>query len=274
VKEAQVGAGAADRAGVVSKSLVGTLVAGVAGLVFVLVVADPAAAATPRAFVVAAHRGGMGLWPQNSAVAFDGAVRAGYDMIETDVRSTSDGVLVLWHNENLTPGCRGRYSRQPLAALTWAQVSAVSCGGQPIARFDALVARLTEADAHRVRLFAETKQRGLTARVLDAGRPLGLRLNLQSFDAADLSRRVPSCLIGGDPGVYERAFASRAATCVGVTADLATPDLVAAAHRAHRVVYVWTVDDPAAMRSLACRWNGVDGIITNRPDLATALSCD
>ena len=38
------------------------------------------------------------------------------------------------------------------------------------------------------------------------------------------------------------------------------------AHRAGQEVYPWTVDDPAWMFTLMSR--GVDGLITNRPDLA------
>jgi glycerophosphoryl diester phosphodiesterase len=41
---------------------------------------------------------------------------------------------------------------------------------------------------------------------------------------------------------------------------------VEAAHALGRQVVVWTVDEPTAMTAVAGM--GVDGIITNRPDLA------
>jgi glycerophosphoryl diester phosphodiesterase len=50
--------------------------------------------------------------------------------------------------------------------------------------------------------------------------------------------------------------------------DAVTADLVASAHRAGLGVTAWTVDDPERIRQLA-RY-GVDGIITNVPDLARA----
>jgi glycerophosphoryl diester phosphodiesterase len=47
---------------------------------------------------------------------------------------------------------------------------------------------------------------------------------------------------------------------------MATHLFVRHAHRAGQEVYPWTVDDPAWMFTLMSR--GVDGLITNRPDLA------
>jgi len=47
-----------------------------------------------------------------------------------------------------------------------------------------------------------------------------------------------------------------------------TPDLIAEAHELGLRVLAWTVNDPAAMRAL-CDW-GVDGLITDRPDLRPA----
>ena len=44
---------------------------------------------------------------------------------------------------------------------------------------------------------------------------------------------------------------------------------VAAAHRAGCEVHAWTVDDPETMQDLLVK--GVDGIITNRVDLLSAL---
>ena len=53
---------------------------------------------------------------------------------------------------------------------------------------------------------------------------------------------------------------------LAVEARLATRSFVRQAHRAGQDVYVWTVNDPAWM--LAAMSNGVDGLITDVPDLA------
>src|ERR1044071_157770 len=51
--------------------------------------------------LVIAHRGGAGLWPENTLYAFARAAAMGVDVIETDVRATSDGELAVFHDENV-----------------------------------------------------------------------------------------------------------------------------------------------------------------------------
>ncbi|MGX5218225.1 glycerophosphodiester phosphodiesterase [Pseudomonas segetis] len=51
--------------------------------------------------LVIAHRGGRGLWPENSLFAFQRASALGVDMLEMDVRLTSDGQVVVIHDESV-----------------------------------------------------------------------------------------------------------------------------------------------------------------------------
>jgi glycerophosphoryl diester phosphodiesterase len=48
--------------------------------------------------LVIAHRGGSNLWPENTLYAFENAVELGVDVLEMDVRSTKDGVIVVIHD--------------------------------------------------------------------------------------------------------------------------------------------------------------------------------
>lgn len=50
-----------------------------------------------------AHRGGAGLWPENTMAAFRHAVSIGVDGIELDLHLTLDGTLVVHHDERLKP---------------------------------------------------------------------------------------------------------------------------------------------------------------------------
>jgi glycerophosphoryl diester phosphodiesterase len=51
--------------------------------------------------MVIAHRGGRGLWPENTLYAFEQAAELGADVLEMDIHSTSDGVLVTMHDDTV-----------------------------------------------------------------------------------------------------------------------------------------------------------------------------
>ena len=50
--------------------------------------------------ILAAHRGDRFNYPENTMPAFESAVSLGVDMIETDVRMSKDGELVLMHDRS------------------------------------------------------------------------------------------------------------------------------------------------------------------------------
>ena len=57
---------------------------------------------------VAAHRGDSYNYPENTMLAFEKAIEAGADMLETDVRMSADGVLVLMHDPKVDRTTDGR----------------------------------------------------------------------------------------------------------------------------------------------------------------------
>lgn len=69
--------------------------------------------------LLAAHRGDQKNCPENTMPAFEAAIRAGVDMIETDVHMTRDGELVLIHDANTlrTTGIDGIVTEMTLAEL-------------------------------------------------------------------------------------------------------------------------------------------------------------
>ncbi len=54
-------------------------------------------------FSVIGHRGGAGLFPENTLAAFAGAFALGVDAIEMDARLTADGEVVIYHDAKLKP---------------------------------------------------------------------------------------------------------------------------------------------------------------------------
>ena len=55
------------------------------------------------AFDMQTHRGGRGLWPENTLVAFENAIRMGTTTIELDIAITADGIPVISHDPALNP---------------------------------------------------------------------------------------------------------------------------------------------------------------------------
>ena len=232
-----------------------------------------------------AHRGSRTMWPENTMMAFQGAVDLGYRYLETDLHVSRDQRVVLFHDdslERLTNG-KGRFwdhDWETLRALDAAHQFDKS-GGYP-QRGQGVVMPLLE-DALRAfpdALFnLDLKQPRIEAVVADEIARLGAedRVLIGSFYDARIRRfrEITEGRIATSAGPREisravsASYARRAAAgpsdVLQVPERLATKRLVEAAHRADRQVHVWTVNDPGAMRRLLDI--GADGIMTDRPDL-------
>lgn len=110
-----------------------------------------------------AHRGGAGLWPENTMAAFERAIGAGADGIELDVHLTRDRKLVVHHDESLKPaiarGADGEWLVRPtplIKDLTATELAAYDVGRlRPGAAYSARYPEQTPADGARVPLLAE-----------------------------------------------------------------------------------------------------------------------
>jgi glycerophosphoryl diester phosphodiesterase len=242
-----------------------------------------------------AHRGGAGLWPENTLEAFRGAIELGCTHIETDVRMTRDGEIVVFHDEALerTTNGTGRVSAHTLAQLrrldagyrfspdrvsfprrgqglvipTLAEVVALS----ERVRFNVEIKERGPFDLPRA-LFRFIESRALADRFVIAAERHELmrafRRLCQGRIATSASRR--ECL--------QFWFASRLrltgflrlpyqALQIPVTAGkltVVTPGLLDAAHREGLAVHVWTIDERAEMLRLLDL--GVDGLMSDHPD--------
>jgi glycerophosphoryl diester phosphodiesterase len=88
--------------------------------------------------LIVAHRGFSAKHPENGVGAFEAAIAAGADYIETDVRLTRDGIAVCWHDPDLTR-LAGR--SEAIADLAHAEVDAVlAATGRTLLTLDAVLA--------------------------------------------------------------------------------------------------------------------------------------
>lgn len=236
---------------------------------------------SPLAFV---HRGGDPA-RENTMAAFEDAVAMGYRYLEIDVRTSSDGVLVVFHDEAL-----GRITdgTGPLSEKTWQELAALRLlsSGEPLLRFDELLTRWDDVhlnvdlkDGASVEEFARlVEAHGAHDRVLAASFNDARRHRVRRA----LSRRVATSggwavtamiVLLGPLGLMQRlGRRSTEIDCVQVPISqgrvrVVTPGFVRRCHRAGLQVHVWVVDEPAEMRRLLDM--GVDGLMT---DDAAALA--
>lgn len=73
----------------------------------------------PETVLVAAHRGGHLLVPENSLAAIDEAVEAGAHIVELDVRQTADGQLIVMHDRRVDRTTTGAGA---VDSLTWTEI--------------------------------------------------------------------------------------------------------------------------------------------------------
>jgi glycerophosphoryl diester phosphodiesterase len=222
---------------------------------------------------VIAHRGSSGHRPENTAPAFELAIEHDADMIETDLHTTRDGVIVLVHDAELEHlGGQGEVATSSLE-----EIEALDAGGGArVPRLD----RTLDAFGPRIPWNLEIKKptrgfyEGIEAEALAAVSSRGLLgetlfssfydpvlARLRAHSAAArlallISERFPE-------GAVSRAL-ELGAEAVNPQAAVTNPELVQAAHAEGLAVYVFTVDDPGEMRRFLEM--GVDGLFTNWPD--------
>lgn len=238
-------------------------------------------------FIPMAHRGGSllteNLGIENTVSAFQNAVDLGYSYLETDVHATGDGELVAFHDPDL-----GRVTDAPglIANLTFSQIRAVRVGGREVVpTLDELLESFPEA-----RFNIDLKAPGavpLLARALSRHNAGG-RVCVGSFSSSRLRsfrRLMPRVTTAAPTSEILLMAAGRVRRGTSgadvvfqvpishskgpVTIQLVTPKTVAAIHAADRKIHVWTIDEAETMHRLLDL--GVDGIITDRPDVLKAV---
>lgn len=224
---------------------------------------------------------------ENSFAAVAEAHAAGAEYVESDCHVTRDGVVVLFHDDDLSrvtgdPRKVAEVTARELEALmadrgglvTLEQAldafpdlrfnldvkaaGAADAVGREVAPHAARVLVTSFSDERRLAALQAAEQAGATLRpATSAGRSTLVKL-LAALSIR--SHRSTSRLLRGIDAVQipERQGRVR----------VLSPRLVSAAHAAEVEVHVWTVNDPADMHRLIAA--GCDGIVTDRADLANS----
>lgn len=241
------------------------------------------------------HRGAAGLAPENTMAGFTAGLAAGADGVECDVRLSADGVPVVIHDPTLdrTTDVTGDVAARTVAEL--ARVDA-TCRFEPPAG----VARATRQG---VPVFADVLAAWREARVIvelkdedprlaDAvvavvrRADAASRICLGSFHHPVLARArrlAPELTTGASlpearrlliraqvrwPFTRSAPFRALQVPPVRGRVRVVTPRFVRQAHQERACVQVWTVNTPEDVTRLLAM--GVDGVISDRPDIAIA----
>ncbi|MDR6892009.1 glycerophosphodiester phosphodiesterase [Falsarthrobacter nasiphocae] len=243
-----------------------------------------------------AHRGLPRNGEENTLLAFEHAVGLGYAYLELDIRTTADGHVVVFHDEDLDAltDARGRVGEKTLA-----EIRRITAGGEPLVTLDELFHRAALAWP-RARFNIDIKDAGGAeplARLIHRYRFEG-RVLVTSFSderraacVAEYERLSGRRSLAQSPGMgLVAAFvlagplglsSALRGRLEGVVAfqvperhwgiPVVTRGFVRRAHALGIQVHVWTVNERERMERLLGL--GVDGIVTDAGDtLADVLA--
>jgi len=244
--------------------------------------------------LVIAHRGGGGVFPENTLYAFQSAWKLGVDVLEMDIRETADGQLVIMHDKSVrrTTDGDGEVSEIKLEDLKKlnAGFNFTADGGQTFPFREQKVSIPTLAEVFTVlpdaKFNLEIKHQtptmvGSLCRLIREHQ-MSEKVMVAAFSQTSLDEFRETCPEVATSGstseitkffVYYKSGLGNSYT--PLMSALQTPEkvggwqivsneFVETARRLNLQVHVWTVNQPADMQRLID--NQVDGIMTDYPD--------
>jgi glycerophosphoryl diester phosphodiesterase len=244
--------------------------------------------------LVIAHRGGAGLFPENTLYAFQESWKLGVDVLEMDIHETVDGPLVVFHDKTVdrTTDGTGKIGEKKLEEVKKlnAGFNFTTDGGQtfpfraekitvptlkevfaalPDGRFN--VEMKPESATIAASLCGLIREHNLSERVIVASVS---QINLDNFRRAcpEVATSASASEITGFFASYQtgltESFTPRMSTLQTLKKlggmQIVSRQFVETAHKRNLQVHVWTINRPEEMRDLI--ETGVDGIITDYPD--------
>ena len=273
-------------------------------VVFLRVTSNPAA---ERAYysddmnypLVIAHQGGDEVWPGDTLFAYQNAAALGVDVLEMDIHISRDGVLVLMHDEKVDRTTDGTGE---IESMTLAELKQLDAGydwsldegqtfpfrGQGITVttleevFQAfpekhMTIEIKKSNASMVRPFCELiRKYEMQDKVLVASfyddEIKEFRAECPEVATSSAKQETTVFVLLSKAflsGYYSPKFLSLQVPEESGGITVVTEAFVRAAHARGLAVEVWTINDKETMQKLIS-W-GVDGIMTDRPDILMEL---
>ena len=245
--------------------------------------------------LVIAHQGGDGVWPGETMLAYQNAVDLGVDVLEMDIHITKDGELILMHDETVdrTTDGTGEIESMTLtdlkkldAAYDWSPDEGKTFPyrgqGIQVATLEEIFQAFPEM---RMTIEIKKTNSSMAKPFCDLIREYNMqdKVLVASFHDERLKEFRTECpevatssaknettvfvlltkaFLGG---FYSPIFYSLQVPEESGGITVMTPAFVRAAHARNLAVEPWTINDEETMRKFI-EW-GVDGIITDRPDI-------
>ena len=248
--------------------------------------------------MIIAHRGGMGLFPENTMIAFQGSVDFGVDILEMDVVLTKDGELVAIHDFNIDRTSDGNgnvtnHNYQDLLQYNFADNFENPDGDNPYSNVMVQIPRLEEVfytfpdkffmielkdsirngkrAAEELKYLIEKYELqnqvsvvGFQEQVMEYFHDI-TEGNISVGMSENEAIHFISTGISGMEFMYNPKASVAALPIEYGGYKLDYKRLIKSAHRRNIAIHFWTVNDKETMRDLIEK--GVDGIITDRPDI-------
>lgn len=232
-----------------------------------------------------AHRGASAYAPENTLASFRKAIEMNADGIELDVHLSSDGELMVGHDEAIDRCSNGTGE---IRSMTCAELKTYDYSYKfPEYKGETMptlceVFELIRPSRLTINVELKTNQYeypGIEQKCIDLAEELGMtdRILYSSFNPASLERlhalnpALPTALLyeGVVPTIADRAKDSFWVAIHPEFIDMYRENAVDEIHAQGRAVNTWTVNEPEDIRRLIAL--GVDALITNKPDLVRKI---
>ncbi len=248
------------------------------------------------------HGGAKDLFPENTMLAFQGAVDFGVDALEMDVTMTKDEVLVTHHDLSIDARSNGTgnvidYTYQELLQFNFADDFKDIAGNNPYQNDTIAIGKLENVFIKfgDMPLMVEIKDRGEDGkRAAEALKTLIETYQIENnivvvafseetlayfYDITDgeiligTSEEETKNFVFTGLSAMEFLYNPTASVVAIPTSNsginLGTKRIIKSAHRRNMAVHYWTINEKEEMRELINL--GADGLITDRPDIMKAL---
>jgi len=230
---------------------------------------------------VIAHRGFSGAAPENTIAAVRAAIAIKADMVEIDVTLTSDGHIVVIHDETLDRTTNGSGE---IFQFTLAELRELDAGswfdpgfaGEPIPTLDDVLDEVEGRILLNVEIKSEAVDRGVVEKVAATIREHGMidEVVISSFSPTALRQMRSEAPEIRTAVLYNKKF-HQGRDVVDIVTDLGAGVFNIKRQRLTRKmrrrciennipIGIYTVNDPRRMRRLVEK--GIDAIFTDHPD--------